>query len=180
MSLVQRFLTAFRESDTLEPGLFQKPDGTVWLRNPDGSESQVGSGGSQPEDEATYSLSGTLTAGTSGSLSLTYGDGNADLLDLTDPTAPVAAAPGDYAVTVSFTAFGTNPGDTDVAQLTLYANSAVGTATAAATQKLVDAATSCLASTWYEPDGGAFNFYANAAAGVDTSFSGTVLVRKLS
>jgi len=47
MGLVQNFLKSFREDDTMEPGLIQKDDGTVWLVNPDGSETQLpgGSGG---------------------------------------------------------------------------------------------------------------------------------------
>lgn len=45
MSLITRFLTGFRETDQMEPGLIQKPDGTVWLVNPDGSETQISGGG---------------------------------------------------------------------------------------------------------------------------------------
>lgn len=45
MSLVREFLKSFREVDTSEPGLFQKEDGTVWLRNPDQSETQLPGGG---------------------------------------------------------------------------------------------------------------------------------------
>ncbi len=41
MSLIQEFLKSFRQDDSLEPGLFQKDDGTVWLRNPDSSETQL-------------------------------------------------------------------------------------------------------------------------------------------
>lgn len=47
--LVQQFLKSFRQSDDLEPGIFMKNDGTVWLRNPDGSETQLpGAIGSPP------------------------------------------------------------------------------------------------------------------------------------
>lgn len=42
---VQRYLKGFRAHDDLEAGLFEKADGTVWVRNPDGSETQVGVGG---------------------------------------------------------------------------------------------------------------------------------------
>lgn len=42
--LVQQFLKSFRQSDDLEPGIFMKNDGTVWLRNPDGSETQLPGG----------------------------------------------------------------------------------------------------------------------------------------
>lgn len=45
MGLVQQFLKSFRQEDNLEAGLFQKNDGTVWLRNPDGSATQVTGGG---------------------------------------------------------------------------------------------------------------------------------------
>lgn len=45
MSFVQRFLLGNRTEDNLEVGLFLKNDGTVWLRNPDGSETQVTGGG---------------------------------------------------------------------------------------------------------------------------------------
>jgi len=48
MSWFRQYLTAFRNDGTPSDGLFEKADGTVWLRNPDGSETQVGSGGSQP------------------------------------------------------------------------------------------------------------------------------------
>lgn len=45
MSFIQRFLLGNRVEDDLQVGLFLKNDGTVWLRNPDGSETQVGGGG---------------------------------------------------------------------------------------------------------------------------------------
>lgn len=48
MSLVQQFLKSFRESDDLKAGLFEKNDGTVWLRNPDGSETQLPGAGFPP------------------------------------------------------------------------------------------------------------------------------------
>ena len=45
----RRFQTAFRVADTGLPGLIQKDDGTVWLVNPDGSETQLpGGAGSLP------------------------------------------------------------------------------------------------------------------------------------
>lgn len=47
MGLIQRFLLGNRVDDDLQVGLFLKNDGTVWLRNPERSETQVtGSGGS--------------------------------------------------------------------------------------------------------------------------------------
>lgn len=65
MSLVQQFLKSFREEASVEPGLFEKADGTVWLRNPDMSESQVtGGGGSQPFGQAfpfTHATANILT-----------------------------------------------------------------------------------------------------------------------
>jgi len=42
MSLIQQFLKGNRETDEMEPGLIQKADATVWLVNPDGSETQIG------------------------------------------------------------------------------------------------------------------------------------------
>lgn len=45
-----RYLTSASGVATEEeaaPGLIQKPDGTVWLVNPDGSQERVGGGGSQ-------------------------------------------------------------------------------------------------------------------------------------
>lgn len=39
-----QYLTSFRSSGTPADGLFLKQDGTVWIRNPDGSETQVGAG----------------------------------------------------------------------------------------------------------------------------------------
>lgn len=56
MSFIQRFLLGNRVEDDLQVGLFLKNDGTVWLRNPDGSETQVSGGGGgssvyqQPDD----------------------------------------------------------------------------------------------------------------------------------
>lgn len=57
MSLVQQFLKGFRQTDTLEPGLFEKNDGTVWLRNTDGSETQVAGGSQSSFPEATSQFS---------------------------------------------------------------------------------------------------------------------------
>lgn len=45
MSLIQRFLLGNRAEDDLQVGLFLKNDGTVWLRNPDGTETQLPGGG---------------------------------------------------------------------------------------------------------------------------------------
>lgn len=60
MTLVQQFLKSFRQSDDLEPGIFLKNDGTVWLRNPDGSETQLPGGGGgnlpDPSDQPDGSL----------------------------------------------------------------------------------------------------------------------------
>lgn len=45
-----RFQTGFSGAATGEPGLVRHPDGTVWLVNPDGSETQLpGGGGSSSE-----------------------------------------------------------------------------------------------------------------------------------
>jgi hypothetical protein len=48
MGLVQQFLKSFIQEDDLVPGLFEKPDGSVWVRLPNGGESQVSDGGSVP------------------------------------------------------------------------------------------------------------------------------------
>lgn len=48
MGLIQRFLLGNRVEDDLQVGLFLKNDGTVWSRNPDGSETQLGGGASLP------------------------------------------------------------------------------------------------------------------------------------
>lgn len=57
MSLVQQFLKSFRESDDLEVGIFMKNDGTVWLRNPDGSETQLPGGGGSSSGFAAFAAS---------------------------------------------------------------------------------------------------------------------------
>lgn len=58
MGLIQRFLLGNRVDDDLQVGLFLKNDGTVWLRNPDGSETQVaGGGGGASTVSATLSSS---------------------------------------------------------------------------------------------------------------------------
>ena len=51
MGLIQQFLKSFRETEEVEPGIIQKADGTVWLVNPDGTETQLpgGGGGGQPD-----------------------------------------------------------------------------------------------------------------------------------
>lgn len=50
MGLIQRFLLGNRVDDDLQVGLFLKTDGTVWLRNPDRSETQLpGGGGGLPD-----------------------------------------------------------------------------------------------------------------------------------
>ncbi len=78
MSLIQEFLKSFRTDDSLEPGLFQKIDGTVWLRNPDGSETQVGVGSSI----GPVVVSGTPSAG-----QIIVATA-ADAADWEDPAAP--------------------------------------------------------------------------------------------
>ena len=45
MGLIQQFLKSFRETEEVEPGIIQKADGTVWLVNPDGTETQLPGGG---------------------------------------------------------------------------------------------------------------------------------------
>lgn len=76
MTSFRQYLSGFFNSGTPGIGLFEKPDGTVWLKNPDGSETQVGAGGSQPIQTATVSLT------------------SAELLALADTPKQLVAAPG--------------------------------------------------------------------------------------
>lgn len=48
MTLERRFATAFRGVDDSAPGLILKDDGTVWLVNPNGSETQLPGGAGSP------------------------------------------------------------------------------------------------------------------------------------
>lgn len=87
MSLIQRFLLGNRVEDDLQVGLFLKNDGTVWLRNPDGSETQLpgGGGGSFPpagwypnsEDDGSLLLVGGELQLTGGHASHTFQTGDA-------------------------------------------------------------------------------------------------------
>lgn len=63
MGLIQRFLLGNRVDDDLQVGLFLKNDGTVWLRNPDASETQVdgGGGGGFPPSGWTVDADGAFT-----------------------------------------------------------------------------------------------------------------------
>lgn len=88
---VQQFLKSFRQADDLEPGIFMKNDGTVWLRNPDGSETQLpGAAGSLPI-WTDISSSLTVTNGTIGG-PLTYA------FALTQPADPDGSFPSLTAV----------------------------------------------------------------------------------
>ena len=48
MTRFRQFLTGFKQDPTPGIGLWQAEDGSVWLRNPDGSDTEVSGGGSQP------------------------------------------------------------------------------------------------------------------------------------
>jgi len=54
MTLIRRVLTSFREDEQTEAQMFQKDDGTFWLRASDGTETQVGS--AQPQYTISYTL----------------------------------------------------------------------------------------------------------------------------
>lgn len=56
MTSVLRYLTGFFSADTLQPGLIQKLDGTVWLVNPDGSEAQLSGGGSSSSTDEVIQI----------------------------------------------------------------------------------------------------------------------------
>jgi len=45
MTLIRRVLTSFREDEQAEAQMFQKDDGSFWLRAADGTETQVGGSG---------------------------------------------------------------------------------------------------------------------------------------
>lgn len=57
---VQQYAKEARFVDDLQVGLFEKADGSQWIRNPDGSETQVGAGDSE------QTLEQVLTAGNDG------------------------------------------------------------------------------------------------------------------
>lgn len=76
MTSVLRYLTGFFSADTFQPGLIQKLDGTVWLVNPDGSETQVGTGGGPVTVEDIDAESSA-----DGQVITSNGDGTADWED---------------------------------------------------------------------------------------------------
>jgi len=57
MTLIRRVLTSFREDEQAEAQMFQKDDGTFWLRAADGSETQVGSGSGSASSTITMEMS---------------------------------------------------------------------------------------------------------------------------
>lgn len=56
---VRQFQKSFWEADVYEVGLFEKADGTIWIRNPDLTEEQITGGGG----EDAQNLSGVLAVG---------------------------------------------------------------------------------------------------------------------
>ena len=98
MSLITRFQTAFRQEDTMTPGLIQKADGTVWLVAPDGSESQI-----TPGTGAILELlagDGDITYSHTGPTLPNYIHGaHATLCDLSDPSNPTVISGGIYILT---------------------------------------------------------------------------------
>lgn len=82
----------------LGPGLVQHSDGTVWVVNPDGSETQVGVGGSQPHTNEFIAGNDVLIGnGAQGTLPWNTKTGGDTLLDISDPTAPTVIIGGVYA-----------------------------------------------------------------------------------
>ena len=81
MSWFRQYLTAFRNDGVPSDGLFEKADGTVWLRNPDGSETQLpGGGGSIVVQQGATSVNPTTKINfTSGATVTDAGGGEADV-----------------------------------------------------------------------------------------------------
>lgn len=50
--IIQQFLKSFRGTDNPVPGIIEKPDGTIWLVNPDLTETQLPGGGALPDPSA--------------------------------------------------------------------------------------------------------------------------------
>lgn len=61
MGLVRRVLTSFLEDEAGDAQMFQKADGSFWTRAADGTETQVGSGGSLPIQSGMGSPVGSVT-----------------------------------------------------------------------------------------------------------------------
>lgn len=57
----RRFLAGFRELDSGSAGLIQKDDGTIWLVNPDGSETQLPGGGGSAVQVGSGTPVGSVT-----------------------------------------------------------------------------------------------------------------------
>lgn len=52
MNEIQQFLKSFLGTDTPVPGIIEKPNGTIWLVNPDLTETQLPGGGALPDPSA--------------------------------------------------------------------------------------------------------------------------------
>jgi len=103
MTLIRRVLTSFREDEQAEAQMFQKDDGTFWLRAADGTETQVGSGGGGATQRAQYGGDSVAIADGADDFipwSPYYGNaGETPLLDLSDPKHPTVVTTGVYAIT---------------------------------------------------------------------------------
>lgn len=94
--------------------LYADTGGALRSLQSDGTDAAVGGGGgSTPQTRASYSMTGTVAAGTTANAAWNNPIGDA-LLDLTDPANPVISEAGVYALSCSFGAFPhTAPGPTD-------------------------------------------------------------------
>lgn len=103
MTSVLRYLTGFFSADTLQPGLIQKLDGSVWLVNPDGSETQLPGGGGNVTNAGQQTFSGAdVTVPANSSAKLTWDNASGDnLLDPSSPSDPQIVEPGLYAFTLT-------------------------------------------------------------------------------
>jgi hypothetical protein len=54
VTLIRRVLTSFREDEQSDAQMFQKDDGSFWLRDANGTETQVGSGSGGAQDVAAF------------------------------------------------------------------------------------------------------------------------------
>lgn len=187
MTFARRFLTGFRETETNQPGLELNEDGTVDLVNPDGSRTPLAGGGGSSSAVQTHGYySGPSTSVpnfSSADLPLGSFHTGDDLLDVTDPGAPVVIDAGVYAITaltqpsVDMTAGGIytlsmefdSDGDDQSFALTLE-----GTAGLPRPPAL-------LAFTYYIPAGGLLRFQAVNLDGVQSiSFALAIYVQRIS
>ena len=107
---VQQYAKEARSVDDLQVGLFEKSDGSQWIRNPDGTETQVTGGGggglgATGFEILTFNFSPFPGGGGQNAASWSKSGGD-DLADLTDPTQPIFPR-AFYAMTLSLAAAAT-------------------------------------------------------------------------